>query len=431
MGNMSVAEYYTKFIELSQFDKESVSTEKSKARNFESGLTTDLQLKLCGQVFETLDEVYERAAYLYALELKKRKEIAEVEGKEKKKKWDRTLKTRKGNNRGARHFYCKRCKNDHLGKDCDGNLITCRACNKLGHREYECFSKDPNRNKQSNNQGGAQRNFQGSNNYSGNKGAQQNGAKGNNNNNGGNQVKSGAPRKLNGMSRREADSTKDVITGTFSINSIPVKVLFDSGATFSFISKAIVSKLSNCLKTVDEVDLPIVIPTGGVVKCNKTFKYVPLEIEGKVFLSDLIEFGLSDFDVILGMDWLSKFSAKISCRSQKVKMSIAENELVTYWMHGETKCPRIIYVLKLAKYIKKGHPVYFCSVRSMEHEESTKPEDIEVVNEFLDVFPEEIHKKPPKKAIDFTIELVSGTTPISKAPYRMTPAEMSELKEKL
>ncbi|XP_021762516.1 uncharacterized protein LOC110727257 [Chenopodium quinoa] len=127
------------------------------------------------------------------------------------------------------------------------------------------------------------------------------------------------------MSRHKADSMKDVITGTFSINSIPVKVLFDSGATFSFISKAIVSKLSNCLKIVDEVDLPIVIPTGGIVKCNKTFKDVPLEIEGKVFLSDPIEFRLSDFDIILGMDWLSKYSTEISCRSQKVKMITTDN----------------------------------------------------------------------------------------------------------
>ncbi|XP_021724897.1 uncharacterized protein LOC110692205 [Chenopodium quinoa] len=115
------------------------------------------------------------------------------------------------------------------------------------------------------------------------------------------------------MSRHEADSMKDVITGTFSINFIPVKVLFDSSATFSFISKDIVSKLSNCLKTVDEVDLPIVIPMGRVVKCNKTFKDVPLEIKGKMFLSDLINFGLSDFDVILGMDWLSKYCVEISC----------------------------------------------------------------------------------------------------------------------
>ncbi|XP_021775763.1 uncharacterized protein LOC110739621 [Chenopodium quinoa] len=85
IGNMSVTEYYTKFIELSRFAKESVFTEKPKARKFESRLTIDLQLKLCGQVFKTLDEVYGRATHLYALELKKRKEIAKVEGKEKRK----------------------------------------------------------------------------------------------------------------------------------------------------------------------------------------------------------------------------------------------------------------------------------------------------------------------------------------------------------
>ncbi|XP_021766613.1 probable serine/threonine-protein kinase clkA [Chenopodium quinoa] len=199
--------------------------EKSKARKFESGLTTDLQLKLCGQVFETLDEVYGRAAHLYALKLNKKKELVEIEGKEKRKEVGQNSRNRQsnqnnfkkqkyhhnnnfsnnnnfqgnnrhrgrnfnggaknstqGNNRGARHFYYKRCKNDHPGRDCDGNLVTCRACNKLGHKEYECFSKDPNRKKQGNNQGGAQKNFQGNNNYSGNKGAQQNAAKTNNNN---------------------------------------------------------------------------------------------------------------------------------------------------------------------------------------------------------------------------------------------------------
>ncbi|XP_021727795.1 uncharacterized protein LOC110694902 [Chenopodium quinoa] len=85
MDKMSVTEYYTKFIELSCFAEGYVSTEKTKARKFESGLTTDLQLKLCGQVFETLDEVYGRAAHLYALEEKKKKELDEMEGREKRK----------------------------------------------------------------------------------------------------------------------------------------------------------------------------------------------------------------------------------------------------------------------------------------------------------------------------------------------------------
>ncbi|XP_021768231.1 uncharacterized protein LOC110732581 [Chenopodium quinoa] len=386
--------------------QESVATEKAKSRKFESGLTTDLQLRLCGQVFKTLDEVYGRSAHLYALELKKKKELAEVEGKEKRKDMGQNAgnpqggrnfnggpkNSNQGNNKDERRYFCKRCRNNHPGKDCEGNLVTCRACNKLGHREYECFSKNSNRNKQSNNQGGAQRNFQGNKNYAGNKGAQQNGVKGNNNGN--NQVKSRAPRKLN--------------------------------RKFFFHFKSHYFKAIDCLKTVDVIDVPIVIPTGGVVQCTKTLKDVPLKIKGKVFLSDLIEFGLSDFDIILGMDWLSKYSAEIRCRLQKVQLSTVEGELVTHWKHGEKKCPRIISMIKLAKYIKKGHPVYFCSIRNLNHEETTKPENIESVNEFLDVFLEEIPGMPPKWEMDFTIELVLGKTPISKEPYRMEPAEMSE-----
>ena len=62
---------------------------------------------------------------------------------------------------------------------------------------------------------------------------------------------------------------------------------------------------------------------------------------------------------------------------------------------------------------------------------STAVKDIPVVCEFSDIFPEEIPGLPPVREIDFTIELVPGTTPISKAPYRMAPAELRELKAQL
>ncbi|XP_021735740.1 uncharacterized protein LOC110702343 [Chenopodium quinoa] len=266
----------------------SISTEKAKSRKFESGLTNDLQLKLCGQVFETLDEVYGRVAHLYALELKKKKELTDVEVKEKRKEVgmnsgnqqgnQNNFKKQKyhhnnnnfhnnnnnnsqgnncqrgrnfnggarnndqGNNRNERRYFCKRCKNNHPGRDCDGNLVFVVLVTR-----------------------GTQRNFQGNNNnFNGSKGAQQNGEKNNNNsNNGNNQQKSGVAGQLNVLSRHEIDSTKDVITGTFSIHSIPVKVLFVSGATFSFISKRIVSKLKDSLKTVEVVDLPITIQRVG------------------------------------------------------------------------------------------------------------------------------------------------------------------------
>ena len=58
-------------------------------------------------------------------------------------------------------------------------------------------------------------------------------------------------------------------------------------------------------------------------------------------------------------------------------------------------------------------------------------EDIPIVNEFPDVFPDELPGLPPVREIDFSIELLPGTMPISQAPYRMAPAELKELKTQL
>ena len=58
-------------------------------------------------------------------------------------------------------------------------------------------------------------------------------------------------------------------------------------------------------------------------------------------------------------------------------------------------------------------------------------EDVPVVRDFPDVFPDDLPGLPPKREIDFPIDLVPGTTPISLPPYRMAPAELKELKTQL
>ena len=130
------------------------------------------------------------------------------------------------------------------------------------------------------------------------------------------------------------------------------------------------------------------------------------------------------------MDWLTKYQAEILCEPQKVTL-VKKGKKVSYWKSGRPKQSKIVSMMRFARYVKRGFQVYLCSVRDVDREEPIKPEDLEVVNEFLDVFPEEIPGMPPKREIDFTIDLVPGTAPISKAPYRMAPAEMGELKEQL
>ncbi|XP_021749450.1 uncharacterized protein LOC110715185 [Chenopodium quinoa] len=142
------------------FAPEVVPTEELKAQRFEHGLTDELQKDLAGKVFKTLDKVYEIVAHLYHLNT--RSASASAKAGEKRKDFGKSenqgnfKRPRNGNsfdrgnqnvssssnaNNGERTYHCKRCRRNHPRRDCDGNLVTCRFCNKRGHREYVCYTK--------------------------------------------------------------------------------------------------------------------------------------------------------------------------------------------------------------------------------------------------------------------------------------------------
>ncbi|GJV99301.1 putative reverse transcriptase domain-containing protein [Tanacetum coccineum] len=111
-----------------------------------------------------------------------------------------------------------------------------------------------------------------------------------------------------------------------------------------------------------------------------------------------------DFDVILGMDWLASHRATIDCYARTV-----------------------IFACTL---ISHGCQGFLASVMDTSLE-SPNIENLSVVREFADVFPDELPGLPPAREIEFGIELIPGAEPISKAPYRMAPVELKELKEQL
>jgi len=80
--------------------------------------------------------------------------------------------------------------------------------------------------------------------------------------------------------------------------------------------------------------------------------------------------------------------------------------------------------------LRKGCVGYWCYALKV-HDDEVRVEDIPVVCQFPDVFPEELPRLPPQQEIDFEIELVPGAHPISKSPYRMAPTELKDLKVQL
>ena len=130
------------------------------------------------------------------------------------------------------------------------------------------------------------------------------------------------------------------------------------------------------------------------------------------------------------MDWLSEHYAFIDCRSKKVIFKLPGEE--TYHFEGiksptlETVSTRVTCVLT-----EMRNEGYLVSIQEISQEDNKILHDIAVVQEFPDVFSEDLPGLPPPREVDFAIELVPGSQPIFKPPYRMAPAELKELKEQL
>ncbi|KAL8114289.1 hypothetical protein AgCh_021224 [Apium graveolens] len=123
---------------------------------------------------------------------------------------------------------------------------------------------------------------------------------------------------------------------------------------------------------------------------------------------------MHDFDVILGMDWLSEHRATIDCQGKRVIFGDADKSEFVYQGSQPKGDVKLISALKASKLLSKGFDGYLAFVKDTSKDEP-RIEDYPVVREYEDVFPDEL----------------PGAEPISKAPYRMAPLELQELKEQL
>ena len=201
--------------------------------------------------------------------------------------------------------------------------MECKYCGKLGHQEYECFAKyghpaQEHNGQQSSRSGNFKNNKNGNNhsgrnqnhprNWNGNLTPQSSfksrgfikNSTGNGNEGASTAVAHPTTERLTTINSKEAESARDVVTVTFHVNSVPVKVLFDTGASDSFFYTSKIEKLG--LKNPDTTSNVMEIPSTELFRCTKLYRGVPLTIRDVVFPSDFYWLDMDNLDSILGMD---------------------------------------------------------------------------------------------------------------------------------
>ncbi|GJT55294.1 putative reverse transcriptase domain-containing protein [Tanacetum coccineum] len=182
--------------------------------------------------------------------------------------------------------------------------------------------------------------------------------------------------KAYALGGRDASPDSNVITGTFLLNNHYATILFDTSADRSFVSNTF-SALINIAPTILKNHYDVELADRKIIGVNTIIRGCTLNFMNHPFNINLMPVPLGSFDVIIGMDWLTKYHGVISCDEKIVRVPF-------------------------------GREI-----------------------DFPEVFPEDLPGIPPARQVEFQINLVPGAAPIARAPYRLAPSEMKELMEQL
>ncbi|GJX13666.1 hypothetical protein Tco_0205424 [Tanacetum coccineum] len=133
------------------------------------------------------------------------------------------------------------------------------------------------------------------------------------------------------------------------------------------------------------------------------------------------------------MDWLAKYQAVIVCAEKIVRIPWGNETLIIHddgSNQGNATRLNIISYTKMQKYMQRGFPIFLAHVTTKEvkdKSEKKRLEDVPKVQDFSEVFPEDLSGLPPTRQVKFPIDLVPGAAPVARAPYRLAPFEMKSL----
>ncbi|GJS75138.1 putative reverse transcriptase domain-containing protein [Tanacetum coccineum] len=202
-----------------------------------------------------------------------------------------------------------------------------------------------------------------------------------------------------------ANPDSNIITGTLLLNNRYASMLFDSGADRSFMSTTFSALLDVITSTLD-TSYAVELADGRILETNVILRGCTLGLLGQPFDIDLMPVELGSFDVIIGMDWLAKYHVVIVCDKKIVRIPYGDELLI---IEGDA-CNGGITTKKADDKSKER-----------------RLEDVLIVRDFPEVFPEDLLELPPTRQVEFQIDLLCGVAPVARSTYRLEPSEMQEL----
>nr|GEU69433.1 putative reverse transcriptase domain-containing protein [Tanacetum cinerariifolium] len=194
-------------------------------------------------------------------------------------------------------------------------------------------------------------------------------------------------------------------------------------------------KCGKCKRNENHYDVELA--DGKIIGVNTIVRCCTLNFMNHPFNIDMMPVPLGNFDVIIGMDWLTIYHGVIICDEKIIRVPFGR-EMLIFQGNGDNQKEEsrlnIISCTKAQEYLSKGCDVFLAHItikKAKDKSEEKRLEDMPIVRDFHDVFPKYLPGIPPTRQVEFQIDLVPGFAPIARAPYRLAPSEMKELAQQL
>ncbi|XP_071900988.1 uncharacterized protein [Coffea arabica] len=238
------------------------------------------------------------------------------------------------------------------------------------------------------------------------------------------------PARVYSIEQRPVPDSAEVVEGTIPVFHRLARILIDPGATHSFVNPEFM-----CGIDINPVTLPyeleVSTPTGDQsLISSKMYTNCEIWIGERKLLGNLISLAIKGYDVILGMDWLARYDAQLDCKRKTVEFRILGEATLRLDVRGSLASSAMISGIRARKLLSRGAQGFLALLINTPIDK-LKIENVPIVSEYPDVFPDELVNLPPEREVVFEVNLCPGASPISKTPYRMAPAELKELKLQL